>query len=1737
LVLLAVVFGWTEVALADEPPLQDQTNVAVVPAESDAMDQARATGAPVEIASALDATTAVFALPDGTEQVELSPIPVRVPDSSSASGWTATDTTLVQDSSGVHPAVSAVPITFPDGGVDGFLAKLGLDQDQATLAWLGALPAPQLSGDTATYVNAMPGIDMVLAARPMGFELSFVVKQRPTGPITLDVPLALKGVRAQLAADGSTELVDSATGDIVGQADRARMWGTDWNVDADEPAHQALVHTALVTTPGGGQALELTPSDAFLQDPAVDYPVTIDPTTLTATADTYVMNSSPNSTFSTDTELKLGTWDSGTDVARTLMRWDFSPLAYGTILNGSLKLYETWDSSCSARSVQVFNLDHPATTSATWNNQPSTLSMWAQKSVAFGYAPNGTHPCTESSTVSSYPQWLTLTTGGDNGNSVAALLQAWANQGGAGNGLELRTADETSSYTWKKFSSYNAGSNVPVLSATIKVLPNAPTGMSPASGAIFDAHSTTLSAVYQDPNPSDWQGNPSTGHVEYSLFSNSACTTQISTLSGPTVATGLLSNVTATVSSNQDVWWYVRGVNSIGATGASTCRKLTFQTAAVTISSPAASTWAPSDQSTTVSWTATGGASPLSYYVVADTSPNTDPVASTPSVVITASTSRAFPSLPAGQAYVHVRALDATGVWGATTTLPLFTAPSAGINTWVSAVPTAAGLTRVVWVASGSVLLEGASLPPGGELELDDNQGSLLDDTYAADDGTTAGGVVAPSAGWLPVTLTGASSSPATWRLDGVPAPSSVTATVGGSGVTVNIASPGAEGDVLFTTSGAGEINVALASSTLTDASIDVVDASGVAVADPAPFSTNPQNANVLVPAAGTYRARVTAVGAGLGSVVVSVGTPLSTSTAAASFGSQVSVSVGVGRVGRVYSLTAGTTVVVVLNSATANVESAVEDAEGTQLGPLDTAPDTFEATVDTDTFTVWTDTSDDQTGTATYTAYVVPAPATVALPLSGSASLSLGTPGQTGSFTITATSRTHLTVSISQTTLSGTAAFELSDAAGNVLVQQSAVPLTVGVLYQDLPIPAPGTYSLSVIPDVPSTGLLSVAVTGLPVPALSTTAASVTTEAATPQTIAIPSSPTSTPLTVDVDKPVSAIIARDAVGNIVYQSPGPVQPGTGVSFAASNVASIEADGTSASNLTVSVARGDAALMASALDQATLPGDPTPLLAHGSDSIVAQASDGTRIADDGGGGITLSSNPASPIIMTAGSDSAAIGIPTTADATAAASIGDGTVAWPATTAAASVVGAQVFRDAAGTTGGRVFVTMKSAAAPTAYSLPVSTSADGGVEPLSDGSYALFGADGQMVGVARALGAVDHAGHIYATTLASATGGLSLSVNASGASYPLTAVVQLARTASLLGDDVTPSYTGLLGMYAPKLILDSDSGHQERWRPMLVSDFLPEAWYEKGSTKVHATLAPSTDPNVSQSGAPSVGARLELSQCPVDVVAQSTCEKHAKATHGVSGVEPAPSGDWAYTYERAREVGSLLYLQYWFFYYSDGWFNKDPALGFLAFIQGHQGDWEGYTVQLAPAVGGGWAPIQVSFSQHKHGTVYPWNSSALEKSSGTHVVIHIASGSHANYPTGGAKNLGNINSSQWFHRTYCTKNPPIVGPKFCVGGGLVDYASHHGRAGYTFKQFGRITNYLGEVSLSDTDNIVTYLGYWGRNEHRGACGYTKADGWHCEAPGRWTGPSALVSHDYFSDPSSPFPSNSAWIHGS
>ena len=187
---------------------------------------------------------------------------------------------------------------------------------------------------------------------------------------------------------------------------------------------------------------------------------------------------------------------------------------------------------------------------------------------------------------------------------------------------------------------------------------------------------------------------------------------------------------------------------------------------------------------------------------------------------------------------------------------------------------------------------------------------------------------------------------------------------------------------------------------------------------------------------------------------------------------------------------------------------------------------------------------------------------------------------------------------------------------------------------------------------------------------------------------------------------------------------------------------------------------------------------------------------------------------------------------------------------------------------------------------------------------------------------------------------------------------------------------------------------------ERWAPIPVEDWLPNA--HMTGPKLKRPWQPGEPlPHDCHNLAPSPCFKLVCSK-GLDVCAPRYPRRlHQLQQGGAAYVRvlrwrPIPrdgSGDVFIDRGPFREQLRIL-LQYWFFYPYDRW--SSPLLA-GRFLQEHSGDWEAVTVGLADP----WKPLFVGYSAHCGGHWETWED--VEKASGEHPFVAVATGSQANYP--------------------------------------------------------------------------------------------------------------------------------------
>ena len=461
-------------------PASAGTDVTARPDLVSARLTAREEGHRVEVSGLETADTSTFVNPDGSFTSVLYSGPVRV---RRGSGWVPVDATLAANSDGSFSPKAAELAARLSGGGGGDSAVLTSGADSIGLGLpASGLPKPTASGATLTYANVEPGVDLIETVRDDGMEYSLRLDRRPTAPVSFTIPLKLTGLTvSQDATTGVLHFKDSA-GRTVFDSSVPTMYGAAVDPHSDLPTYSEQLANTLVSTPSG-PALQVSPNFTFLSNPAVTYPVTIDPsTTLGLHAATYVSKEYPTSSYFDASELRVGTYNGGTDADRAFWWFHTTPIIGKYVTSATLQVYEDWSYSCTPEQVNLWEMNAFFSSSTDWDNQPGGTKLWTSATAAKGYD-------------SSCPA-------GNLDFDVTGLMQKYSGISTDGVDIGLSAASETNDEYWKKF---QTTTNLQ-LSVTYDSYPDTPTNLSPASGAYYGSATADMSAKVTDPDGGNVQG-------------------------------------------------------------------------------------------------------------------------------------------------------------------------------------------------------------------------------------------------------------------------------------------------------------------------------------------------------------------------------------------------------------------------------------------------------------------------------------------------------------------------------------------------------------------------------------------------------------------------------------------------------------------------------------------------------------------------------------------------------------------------------------------------------------------------------------------------------------------------------------------------------------------------------------------------------------------------------------------------------------------------------------------------------------------------------------------------------------------------------------------------------------------------------------------------------------------------------------------------------------------------------
>ena len=336
------------------------------PDESTAAALAQSEGHAVRVDAETTSSTSVSAEPDGTLQYEADALPVRTRRNGA---WVDLDETLAADASGMlAPRVASVPVRFSAGGSN------VLDQVQTPNgAWIsetwpfGNLPTPSVSGDTVTYKDALPGVDVQLTATAAGMSSLLVVKtpDAAADPRLASFRLSEHGATVQPAAS-DTMVATTGDGSTL-TAGSPLWWDSSEGGDRQGPGGNEPDRPVVHTTDSTGMTLNVGDTVAAASP---TYPVFVDPDWSSGiTSSWYTDKAYPSQSYLTAAEsdvLRVGIY--AQYESHMFFQFPMTALAGKEVLDASLDMTQLSLDACPTNAI-VLEMYGPQTAGFTWNGE------------------------------------------------------------------------------------------------------------------------------------------------------------------------------------------------------------------------------------------------------------------------------------------------------------------------------------------------------------------------------------------------------------------------------------------------------------------------------------------------------------------------------------------------------------------------------------------------------------------------------------------------------------------------------------------------------------------------------------------------------------------------------------------------------------------------------------------------------------------------------------------------------------------------------------------------------------------------------------------------------------------------------------------------------------------------------------------------------------------------------------------------------------------------------------------------------------------------------------------------------------------------------------------------------------------------------------------------------------------------------------------------------------------------
>lgn len=305
-------------------------------------------------------------------RLEQSTVPVRV---ARDGGWVPVDLSLITEGGWLVPAASAAPVRFSAGGTDVMSQTQTSSGEWVSETWpKGVLPTPTVEGDTATYAEVMPGVDLKLVATKTGMASIYVVK-------SAEAAMASGMSRLQVGVDGA-ELTSPDDGRVKAETDAGSSliaaqplwWDSSGGGTYREPGAETVPAPVTHSLAADELTLDVGATVAAGEKSAstpVQYPIFVDPDwSVGPGAAWYTDAAYPDASYLTagaSDVLRVGIFEQ----YRSNMFYQFSiaGLQGKQVLSAALNTYQVATATCDMHAIDshLFGVWHDA--GFTWNQE------------------------------------------------------------------------------------------------------------------------------------------------------------------------------------------------------------------------------------------------------------------------------------------------------------------------------------------------------------------------------------------------------------------------------------------------------------------------------------------------------------------------------------------------------------------------------------------------------------------------------------------------------------------------------------------------------------------------------------------------------------------------------------------------------------------------------------------------------------------------------------------------------------------------------------------------------------------------------------------------------------------------------------------------------------------------------------------------------------------------------------------------------------------------------------------------------------------------------------------------------------------------------------------------------------------------------------------------------------------------------------------------------------------------